>query len=335
MKRLGDEAIARWSLPPLPPELGEGGLGLPDITRRVRQRLASISEITEKAALELIVLDWLYRAIRANIKRGRVFELSEVLAQGYADCQGYAVAFELIGPWLGLDIGVADVVVDNAGRYVPHSCNLLRLSDGSLRLVDCWYGSRDINHRRVGVQVKEEGGWRVVDIDWAEHEKWEDIRPLPPQCVEAVAWYIRGNRYLREGISHGDQEELARAIECYSTGIRLYPGNSRLYFNRAVAYESRREAERAQQDYAEALKDEESQGRVLAREHEEVVQLIELDRLGVSLEEQEIYLLRKGFITGEELSPGDIARIRGSPVEEIERTLSRVEEGVSVSQAEV
>lgn len=328
MERAKGQAIARWSLPPLPPELGEGGLSLGDIARRVRRRLASISEITGKAALELIVLDWLYRAIRANIKRGRVFELEEALAQGYADCQGYAVVFELIGLWFGLDLGVADVVMDNAGRYVPHSCNLLQLSDGGRRLVDCWYGSRDINHRRVGLQVKEEGGWRVMDIDWAEREKWEDIRPLPPQCVEAIAWYIRGNRYLREGLSHGDQEELARAIECYSTGIRLYPGNSRLYFNRAVAYENRREAEKAQQNYAGALKNEASQVRVFAREHEEVVQLIELDRVGIGLEEQEIYLLRKGFITGEEMSPAEIARIRGSPVEEIEQVLARIE-GVS------
>ena len=154
------------------------------------------------------------------------------------------------------------------------------------------------------------------------------VRALPPQCVEAITWYIRGNRHLGRGTRASEGKELDKAIECYDAAIRLYPANARLYFNRAVAYENKGEKERAERDYAEALKDEASQIRVFAREYEEIVQLIELDRLGIGFREQEIYLLRKGFITGEEVSLKDIASKYRASEEKVAQLVSRIEAGL-------
>jgi len=327
MKQRGEtiKAFTNWLSHAVPPELGKGKWSVPDASQRLREKLAATQDVAERTKVELVALDWLHELTRANIKRGRVFELDEVLTQGHADCLGYARVIGMLGTWFGLDIGVVDIVIDNAGRYVPHSTNLLTLSDKRLQLVDLWYGSKNINHRRVGVQVKEQGTWRVEDIEWPERDRWEEVRPLPLGCVEAITWYIRGNRHLGRGIGHAEERELDEAIECYDAAIKLYPTNARLHFNRAVAYENKGDRARAARDYAQALRDESSQVRVFAREHEEIVQLIELDRLGIGSREQEMYLLRKGFISGEETALKEIAERYGDSENQIEQTISRIE----------
>ena len=324
-----EKALSRWRIPEVPKDL-KAIIGIPDsvneMGRRLKRGLSRIEDPEEGARLESKAADWLSDLVRGNIKRGRVFQLGEVLSFGYADCLGYSLLLQTLGILFGLDIGVVEVVIDNAGRYVPHHVDLFTPSIGRGRFIDLWYGSRDIYHRRLGACVREGGKWRVRDIDRGELEEIEDIRGLPEGCLDAILCYILGNRHLEGGITSREKREFEMAIGYYNEAIRLYPGNSRAYFNRAVAYDNMGDEGTAQIDYAEALKDEASVIRVLAREYEEIVQLIELDGMGIGPGEQEIYLLRNGFITGRMERPADIARECAISESEVDRILSQIED---------
>ncbi len=278
------EDLENWSL--LEPPGNLEGQNLREIRARVQERLSSELNLIRRSQLELEVARWLYRLVRANVKRGRSFELEEALATRKADCLGYARLLSSLGTEFGLHMGVVEVIVDLAGRYVPHHANLLNLSDGRRRFPDLWYGSENISHRRIGALADGE----VRDLNWEELPEVKRLEGLPQRCLEAIILYIKGNRYL-------ERSELDKAIELYSQAIEFYPGNSRAYYNRAIALEKKGEVKKAQEDYRRALSDEASLARVLARV-EELEKLIELDEKGLSWEEQEVYLLRKGFKTG-------------------------------------
>ena len=131
-----DRALTRWRVPELRGELKEAGVNqhhLQTVRALAAKRLAEARSPEGRSAMENAIADWLYDLVRWNVKRGRVFELDEVLASGRADCLGYARLFAALGPRFGLELGVVEVVVDNAGRCVPHYVTLLNLSDGRRR----------------------------------------------------------------------------------------------------------------------------------------------------------------------------------------------------------
>ena len=305
-----NHALSRWDLAHSPP---------------------TASSLTTERESELAMLNWLYDSIKRNVKRGRIFQLRDVLHHQQADCLGYAKLLSSLGQRFGLDISIVEVVIDNGGRYTPHYVNLLKSSTARRQFMDLWYGSRDVRHRRIGAQVKEGRIWRTKDLDWDELEEVEDIRGLPSTSVDGITHYILGNRHLERGIRDADREELDSAIAHYSKAINLYPGYARAYFNRAVAYENEGKYEEAVLDYAQALRDEASQIRVLATEHEEVIQLMELDRANIGMKEQEIYLLRRGFITGEQMSSAAIAERYGIPEREVGDIISAIETKCAMS----
>lgn len=288
---------------------------LTDIISSTRDKAAGVPG-RRRSRLEVSLTGWLFNLIQANIKRGRIFTLGEVLRKGQADCLGYAKLFTILGRLTGLDTGVIEIPVDNAGRYVPHTACLVKLPDGRRRFVDLWYGSDNIRHRRAGLRVRRGGQWNIEDIDWPELPGLETSY-LSDSCVDAMTCYIQGNRYLNGG-------EFSRAIEYYSEGIRLYPENARLFYNRAVAYESLGQSADARQDYARALRDDSAVVRVRAIEHEEISGLIDLDERGLGNKEQEVYLLYAGFITGRRLPPSRIARRLGLPAGETKNILAHV-----------
>ncbi len=174
-------------------------LTLAELGKLTRSRLSTAKNTRTRAAMELSLIDWLYNTIRLNIKRGRLFEIDRVLSQGEADCLGYAQLFQQLGRRLGLDTGIVEVVIDNAGRPVPHVVNIVRLSDGRIRFIDLWYGSTNVRHRRIGLMVKQAGRWRILDADWGELRHFGNIKGLPPRCVDAIAGYMIGNRHLERG----------------------------------------------------------------------------------------------------------------------------------------
>ena len=222
----------------LAPTFGTGGI--------VGRSLAEIRTSRYKRQVETEVISWLYDFIRANVKRGRVFDLREVLQQGSADCVGYAKLFTLLGRLYGIDVGVIEVVTDNGGRYVPHTAALVRFKNHGLRFVDLWYGSKNIRHKRVGLQVKRGETWEIEDLELKELSDLAEICYLPDACVDAINFYIRGNRHLAG-------QEFDRAVEHYSKAIGLYPGNARFFYNRAIAYENLGEHQKAEADYAPSL----------------------------------------------------------------------------------
>ncbi len=286
--------------------------------RAVRERLRRIKSPYYRSQLEIKTISWLFDFIRANVKRGRVFELPEVLRTGVADCLGYCKLFTLLGRSLGLDAGVVEVLVDNMGRYVPHTAVLVRLSNQRTRFVDLWYGSKNIKHRRLGLRIKQDGAWKIGDKNLAELEDVEEVSYLPDSCVDAITLYIQGNRHLKK-------KDFALAIRYYSRAIQLYPGNARFLYNRAIAYENIGERDRARADYTRALSDERAVTRILAREHDEVTSLIHLDVKGMDEMAQQIYLLRHGFITGKGVSLARIARIFHKSQAEVASIRSGVE----------
>jgi len=294
----------------------------------VRESLAEIKNTSQKNQLEVEVISWLYDFIRANVKRGRVFDLGDVLLQSSADCLGYAKLFTLLGRFFGLDAGIIEIVVDNAGRYVPHTACLVKLSDGHLRFVDLWYGSKNINHKRAGLQVKQGGTWRVDDLELEELSSQEEVSYLPDSCVNAITRYILGNRHL-------GRQEFDSAIKCYSEAIRLYPGNARFFYNRAIVYENLGEPERADADYAQAVGDDTAVIRLLATEHDEIIGLLDLDTRGIDNQAQEIYLLYKGLTAGKEVPLAEVAGRFGLSEAETKAILSSVEARLAISSEEV
>lgn len=317
-----EAAVSSWERPMAP-----GGLKdvlsafSPAGSSLVRQRLAGIKNNLYRSQLEIKLISWLYDFIRANIKRGRIFDLHDVLRQRSADCLGYCKLFTLLGRLLGLDAGVVEVITDNAGRYVPHTATLVRLKNHRVRFVDLWYGSKNIKHKRLGLQLKRGGGWEIKDLNYSELSNREACY-LPDSCVNAITLYIRGNRYL-------NMKDFDRAIECYSRAIELYPGNARFFYNRAVAYENSGEQAMASADYAQALRDEAAIIRVLAREHDEVTGLINLDVSRIDKLTQEMYLLHKGFNTGKEMPLSKVARKFGISEKEARVTLSATENRIA------
>jgi tetratricopeptide (TPR) repeat protein len=275
--------------------------------------------------------NWLYDSIKRNVKRGRIFQLRDVLHHQQADCLGYAKLLSSLGQRFGLDMSIVEVVIDNGGRYTPHYVNLLKSTTGGRRFMDLWYGSRDIMHRRIGAQVKEGQRWQTKDLNWDELEEVEDIRGLPSTSIDGIIHYILGNRHLERGIRGANREELDSAIAHYSKAINIYPGYARAYFNRAIAYDNEGKYEEANLDYAQALRDDASQIRVLATEHEEVIQLMELDRANIGMKEQEIYLLRRGFVTGEQMSSADMAKRYGISESEVDDIISTIDTKCAMS----
>jgi len=309
-----ESALADWHIPELPAELGGVAIHKPcleAINVLIRQGLSTYAE--DRGQIQIAVVDWLYHLIRSNIKRGRAFELDEVLSARRADCLGYARLFSALGHKLGIELGIVEVLIDNAGHYVPHHVNLLTLYDGTYRLLDAWYGSMNINHQRIGALVNG----RPRDMDRDEFSGIHDLKGLPDSCIEAITLYIRGNWCL-------ERDELDKAIRYYSEAIELYPGNSRAFYNRALVHERKGETDKAEADYAQALMDESSLVRVLATT-EELEKLIRLDEKGISEEEQDIYLWHRGFKTGVQVGYEEIGRRHGISSREVEKIISKVE----------
>ncbi|MGB2798982.1 MAG: tetratricopeptide repeat protein [Dehalococcoidia bacterium] len=311
-----DSALAGWYIPGLPAELRSPTtqkLDLEAVGFLIGQKLAEAHNAEDTSGIQIVISDWLYDLVRSNVKRGRVFELDDVLSTGRADCLGYTKLFSAIGPRFSLELGIVEVLIDNAGRYVPHHVNLLNLVNGAYRFIDAWYGSSNIRHRRIGALV--DGVTR--DINEEELSGIQDIRGLPDHCIDAITLYIEGNRFLQ-------RDELDEAIKCYSEAIELYSNNSRAFYNRALAHDRKGNTEEAKLDYAQALKDESSLIRVLAT-IEELEDLIKLDEKGIGKLEQDIYLWHKGFKTGEQAGYEEIGRRYKISPEEVKSIVSRVE----------
>ena len=130
-----NEVIAYWRAIELPVELQYLVHGKPrdincmaieklamDIRRQIRNLDSS-----NRLAVSPVILNWLCDLVRLNVKRGRIFDLSEVLSSGSADCLGYAKLLTILTRMFGLKSGVVEVLIDNAGRYVPHTINLVNL----------------------------------------------------------------------------------------------------------------------------------------------------------------------------------------------------------------
>ena len=288
-------AIERWQQPDWTVDISikpsAGSKSFWETARLWREKLEITSDKTSRMQLEKQIIGVLYAFIRLNVKRGRIYDLREVLQTGRADCLGYAKIFIVLGRYCGMDMGVVEVIVDNRGMNVPHTATLVRLANGQLQFIDFWYGSQDIRHQRLGLRVKLDNRWQVMDIDFPDIKDAEAVSYLPDSCVDGITLYIEGNRSLKK-------KDYARAVEQYSQAIQLYPQNARIYYNRAIAYENLGQAEKAQADYPRALRDQSSTIRTLAVQPEDVVDLIRLDDQNMPEKEQHKFLLKAGFITG-------------------------------------
>jgi|GEM_PF-746832 len=314
--------IADWQKPGLPDGIRHfapvlSGGGVVKLASSFKESLAGAKNLRYRSQLEAAIAGWLYDLVRANVKRGRVFDMGEVLKEGKADCLGYAKLFTLLGRLFGLDAGVIEVLVDNAGRYVPHTAVLVRLT-GRRRIVDLWYGSENIRHRRLGLRVRQGETWKIRDLELKGLGDWDEVCYLPDICIDGITLYIRGNRHLK---SKGFQA----AVRCYSLAMELYPGNARFFYNRAIAYENLGQPGSAVKDYEQALSSDAALIRILATEHAEVTSLLDLDDRKIGGLAQEIYLLRRGFATGRKVPLAGVARKSGLSEIETEAILSLVE----------
>jgi tetratricopeptide (TPR) repeat protein len=303
-------------MPKIPEEFDENSNKQPELeilSHLAVQRLANEIDTKRRSQIEMAVLDWLYDFVRANVKRGRAFELDEVIASQHADCLGYAKLLNALSFEFGLNLGIIEVLIDNAAEYVPHHINILNLSNGTYRFIDIWYGSKDINHQRIAALVDGKPG----DIGREELDKIKHIEGLPEYCLEAITFYIQGNRCL-------ERNKLDEAVDYYTKAIEMYPNNTRAFYNRALAFERKGEISKAEEDYLQAFKDEGSLARVLARV-DRIERLIELDEKSISEREQDIYLWHKGFKTGKEVGFEEIAQKYGIPKKQAEEIVSKID----------
>ncbi len=315
--------ISKWTLPDLTGELAglESPSGTADywgLCSELRRKMKINRSSSTKGRLEKAVINWLYAFIRMNIKRGPVFDLRQVLREGSADCLGYGKLFTTLGRLCGLETGIVEVLVDNRGRSVPHSAVLVKLAGGRPRFIDFWYGSTDIRHKRLGLQVRRGGRWQVEDMDFRDMLKTEAISYLPDACVDAITCYILGNRAFKDA-------DFKQAVSFYNKAISLYPWNARSYYNRGLAYENLHLAEKAQADYARAVQDEASLVRILAAQPEDVTALMLLDQLFIPEVDQQIYLMNAGYSSGRMISPSRIAEKLDIPVKEVEAVLDIIQ----------
>jgi tetratricopeptide (TPR) repeat protein len=206
----------------------------------------------------------------------------------------------VLGRHCGLDLGVVEVVIDTRGQNVPHTAVLVRLDGGQPRVVDLWYGSSDIHHKKLGLRVWRGGRWRIADLDLLAFKK-SRVTYLPDRAVNGITLYVEGNRSLKQG-------DYLRAVAQYTQAARLYPSNARIYYNRAIARENLGQPERAEADYARALRDSPALTRTLAVQSAEVVDLIKLDENRFPEHTQRIYLAARGFITGRRTSINLLSR---------------------------
>jgi tetratricopeptide (TPR) repeat protein len=310
-----------WRQPPSPAFLknltpATGVIKFRDIADSLRLKIKATNNSLSRKRLEKMIIGWLYDFIRLNVKRGRVFDLGEVLKTGQADCLGYAKLFTTLGRHCGLDSGVIEVITDNRGRNVPHTAILVKLPDDTPQFIDFWYGSQDIKHQRLGLRIKHGIAWQIEDIDYQIMKISEAVAYLPDHCVDGITLYIEGNRSLKNG-------DYRQAIRQYSKSIRLYPQNARTFYNRAVAYENLGQLKKAKTDYARALRDNASLFRTLATQPEDIVDLIGLDEENMPEIDQKAYLLYHGFITGRQVSPAVISKKTGLSIVEVTNILEK------------
>jgi tetratricopeptide (TPR) repeat protein len=311
--------IEHWRQPEVPPGLkNQISITEPvtfrELSDQFRKKLEAAKSPRTWKRLAKPIINWLYDFIRLNIKRGRVFDLREMLTTGKADCLGYAKIFTTLGRHCGLDLGIVEVILDNRGRNVPHTATLVILAGNSLQFVDFWYGSRNIKHQRLGLKVKYGLQWRIEDINFPDLKKVDSVTYLPDYCVDAITLYIEGNRSLKK-------RDYLQAIEKYSQSIKLYPQNARTFYNRAIAFEKLGKLYQAKTDYARALHDDNSLSRTLATQPRDIVNLIRLDEENIPEFDQQIFLLRQGFITGKKVSTSGIARKMGLSLETVDSSL--------------
>jgi len=158
--------IDNWKKPELPGDLKALGsvnreAGFRELSALLREKLDRSGEFSTRKQLERLIIDWLYVLVRLNVKRGRIFDLREVIKTSQADCLGYAKVFTVLGRQCGIDTGVVEVIIDNRSEAVPHTAVMVRLAEGYRQFIDFWYGSRDIRHKRLGLSVKYGNEWRV------------------------------------------------------------------------------------------------------------------------------------------------------------------------------
>ncbi len=256
--------------------------------------------------------DWLYDLLRLNIKRGRFYEVPAVLAARRADCLGFARLYALLAAEIGLDAGAVEVLVDNRGKYVPHHAVMLNYRDENRRFLDIWYGSKDTHPRRIGAIVDG----HVEDMNLVDADG-KDIRALPESCLDAITFYIKGNQSLAS-------QKPAEALDYYNKAIELYPGNSRAFYNRALALEQLGRKEKAAKDFARALKDDAALTRVQAT-ITDLEPLIKLDEAGFTPYEQDVFLYHAGFKTGVPLTVEAIAGLSRSSPERVRAVLKKIE----------
>lgn len=294
------ENLKGWELFPVPAGLSESKQ-IEEFASQARAKLSEIKKPETRAALEDQLLNWLYSLARHNTKRGRVWELSDVLTQHRADCLGYARLLTFLTREFGLDSGVVEVVQDIRRRYVPHYVCLINLADGRKRLLDPWYGSADMMHRILIAWLP--GHPLPYQITLKALQKVGRIEGLAPEQVAGLSFYILGNAYLARG-------EAAQAVECYDLSLWLYTENPRALYNRAIALEILGKTEQAQTDYQHAFSKPSAIIRLMATV-EHIEPLIYLDEKDVDEPSQHVYLLRQGFITGRQERWVEIARICG------------------------
>jgi len=303
------ENLREWQMLPATTGLPEVQ-GIEVLAQQARASLSKIEKPESRAAFEDQLLDWLYALVRHNIKRGRVWELSDVLTQRWADCLGYSRLLTFLTREFELDSGVVEVVQDIRRRYVPHYICLVNLADGPKRLLDPWYGSAVMRHRILAARLL--GQPLPHQLTMKALQSAQRIEGLAPEQVAGLSFYILGNSYLARG-------EAAQAVECYDISLWLYADNPRTLFNRAIVLETLGKAEQAQEDYRHAFSIPSSLIRLMATV-EHIEPLIELDEKGVDELSQQVFLLRQGFVTGRQERWVEIARRCGLSPSEVRRS---------------
>jgi tetratricopeptide (TPR) repeat protein len=175
--------------------------------QRVKAEIPAASELPKAGAL----FDWLWREKPNRCERRGSYRLTEVLdaqlnpkIEKVGNCLGLTVLYHALAQRLGLKVKA--VHVEDAFGQGPHVFSILYIGGGTV----------DIEHIMPNGFDFKGHLHNPGQTEWSDAELIADI------------YHSTGNKFFEQG-SHEE------AVQNYSKAIRLNPGYTKAYLNRALA----------------------------------------------------------------------------------------------------
>ena len=91
-------SLSSWQLPAIPNEFKVDRIAtLEQASGTIRSTVNQKRDIWSNSKIQLLAAEWLCEFVRQNVKRGRAFQLIDIVATRRADCLGYSKLLSTLG----------------------------------------------------------------------------------------------------------------------------------------------------------------------------------------------------------------------------------------------